>query len=207
MHSYINFSRLKDFNKSKDFGDIWDDVQYRYEVRNIIDDEGRYYIIQALYDDYRLQRANYEAYIEKGMNARILMELRKSAIIPLADKHADFYTKHKNCNTVQDIKELRTAYLKFVNTDYIDKDWQYYYMIKYTLGKKAKDIFIDYEDCYGDGDISKQTTVDDYAQDFVDDHLIGYIDLKAIREEKQKREDEYVKQYAEDLIKELKNKA
>ena len=197
MHSYINFSRLKDFNKSKDFGDIWDDVQYRYEVRNIIDDEGRYYIIQALYDDYRLQRANYEAYIEKGMDARVLMELRKSAILLLADKYNDFYTGHSECTTVDDIRQYRANYLKFLNIDYADLNWQYYYLVKYNLRGKAKDFLFDYEDCFDDGDPQKLTTPDDYSRDFVDAHLLGYIDMKAVRAEEEREEQEYIEKCAE----------
>ena len=173
MHKYIDTSKLRDFKKRKTYEMVEEDVRVKYGITNIEDDfeeEALYYICNALYEDYITQRANYEAYIEKGMNARMLMELRKSAVIPKAENLYDFYEMHHSCNNWQDVKGLRAEYFKFLNEDYADLNWQYYILVCTYLGYKAKDFYFDYEECYADGDPSKQTGPEDYKRDFVEAH-------------------------------------
>lgn len=174
MHTYIDTTKLRDYSKPKTYMDIEKDIVDKYKITNIDDDydqESLYYICTALYDDYRLERANYESYIEVGMNARMLMELRKSAIIPMADNLFDFYHKHKTCETWQEVKELRSEYFKFLCSDYEDLNWQYYVLVMHYLGYKLKGLYFDLEECFADGDPSKQTGPEDYKNDWVQAHL------------------------------------
>lgn len=178
-HKYIDTTKLRDYSKKKTVGDVIRDIRDKYKITNICDDydqEPLYYISKALYDDYTVQRANYEAYIEVGMNARILMELRKSAVIPMADELFDFYDKHRACETCDDIKKLRANYFKFIHEDYDDLNWQYDLLVSKFLGYKYIDFYFDYEECFADGDPSKQTGPEDYTRDFIDAHVPNRVD-------------------------------
>lgn len=172
LHNYIDVNLVHDYSQDIDFDTVIDEVIDTYTIKNIFDDDGEsvYYLSQALYEDYITQRANYRAYIEKDMDARVLMELRKSAVLPMAEDSYDFYTGHKTCNTVADIKAFRTQYLKFLNKDYFDLNWQYFYITKVFLGKKAHDYKFDYESCFADGDFRKETCDEDYITDAIKAH-------------------------------------
>lgn len=170
---HININKLYDYSKDKTFAEVKNDIVKKFKIKNIAEDsdeESLYYICDALHEDYIQQRANYEAYIEEGMDARLLMELRKSAIIPMHPDLYDFYDKHKECKTVEDIKSLRANYFKFINSDYADLDWQYHLLIHTFLGYKAKDLIFDYEICFADGDPDKQTDYETYQRDFFEAH-------------------------------------
>ncbi len=180
---HINIDKLWDFKEKKDFDSVWDDIVDKYKITNIWDDddgESVYWIVEALHDDYKLERANYEAYIEVGMDARVLMELRKSAVLHVEEKLYDFYRLHDNCKTVMDIKRHRKNYLKFLCDDYMDANWQYYYMMKHYLGYKGKDFYFDFEECYVDGNWRLQTNPDNYEQEFVDAHMYGELGSGAV---------------------------
>lgn len=179
-HNYINILILKDFSKSITLDDISKDFD-AYEISNIMgenDEDGysdyeeyRYYLEEAIYDDYVNGRANYRSYIEKGMNARFMMELRKSAILPLSEELWDFYTVHKDCETIEDIKNLRIQRLKFINDTYYDLDWQLYMLLRHYWGPKGRDIIIDYECCFADGDYRKMGNPDTYRADWLAQHI------------------------------------
>ena len=115
MHSYINPSLVKDFSKKKEFTDVCNDIENKYKITNILDDDGEsaYYLAEVLFDDYEVKRCNYEAYIEEGMDARMLMELRKSAVFFIADgDDTYFYTGLKDCNTWQEVRQFRINFFK-----------------------------------------------------------------------------------------------
>lgn len=44
-------------------------------------------------------------------------------------------------------------------------------MVKKLLGRLSVDFEFDYENCFGDGDDSKQTTIDDYKIGFFNAHM------------------------------------
>ncbi len=175
MHKYIDVKILHDFKKQKTLDDVITDIMDIYKIQNISNDDNEsvYYICKALYDDYAMQRANYTSYIEKEMDARVLMELRKSAVLPMDIDLYDFYSKHCECENQADIKQFRTQYLKFLNEDYADLDWQYYYLVKNTLKRKSKGFFFDYETCFADGDYKKQSSIEDYKIAFINAHTIN----------------------------------
>lgn len=169
MHTYIDPYKIRDYSKNKTIDDVYKDVEEVYKVTNILDDDGEsmYYICRTLLEDYEKQRANYEGYIEKGIDARILMELRKSAIIPMGKDLYDFYTSHSSYETVRDIKRFRANYLKFLNNEYFDLNWQYYILIQILLSKEQNEGFIfDFESCFADGDYRKQTSPRDYEEEY-----------------------------------------
>lgn len=112
--------------------------------------------------------ANYEAYIERGMDARLLMEIRKSAVLPMAENLYDFYTGHGSLETVEEVKNFRINYLKkVVIEDYCDENWQYYLLVKMTQLGRAKYFAFDFESCFADGDYRKQTYLEDYKRGFM----------------------------------------
>jgi hypothetical protein len=174
--SKIDIEKLHDFSEKIRYSDIKDDLSTNYKITNICDDYGEslYFLTSELLNDYKMHRANYKAYIKDGLNARYLMELRKSAIIPMCKEEYDFYVQHEHLNTIKAIKKFRADYFKYLNPDYEDLEWQYYYMIKYYLRSKAKGICINFEECYIDGGFCKQTNSDMYAEDFVRAHMIGH---------------------------------
>lgn len=168
VHNYIDIKKLKDFSKKKDLDDVIDDIVEKYKITNIADDDGEsvVYIAEALYDDYDLEMANYEAYIEEGMDARLLIELRKSACLRMSTDNYDFYTGHKNLNTAKEVDEYRTKYMQTFNKDYVGLNWQYWIVIRRFWGAKANYFNVDYESCFADGDYRKQTTVEQYKEQF-----------------------------------------
>ena len=175
-HSYIDIEKVRDFRDKKEWGDIWNDLNYKYKIINVYDDdeESMTYLCDALYSDYEKGIANYEAYLEHNMDARIMMELRKSAVLWFSEEFNSFYMEHNICNTVDEIKKIRIKYIKPLCDDYKDLDWQLFYLIHYSLGKKAEGFLIDYESCFADGNWKNQTNPDDYVESFVDAHMLGY---------------------------------
>lgn len=174
MHSYINPSLVKDFSKKKEFTDVCNDIENKYKITNILDDDGEsaYCIVEALYNDYLAQRCNYEAYIEEGMDARMLMELRKSAVFFVADgDDTYFYTGLKDCNTWQEVRQFRINFFKRINPDYEELDWQYYFLVIKLCGKYSKDFIFDFEECFEDGDWRKQTKIEDYKLAYYNAHV------------------------------------
>ena len=103
LHEYINVSKLFDFSSKKTIDSIYYDLENVYKITNVMkyDDEDALYVIcEALYRDYANRLANYESYLEFGMNARIMMELRKSAVFPVGERYLDFFREHNSCETV-----------------------------------------------------------------------------------------------------------
>lgn len=174
MHKYIDVSKLRDFSKRKTIDDITDDIVEKYKITNIIDDGGFgeyvFYIANSLYLDYKNEIANYESYIEPSMNARMLMELRRNAVILTDGSLNDFSTEHKALNTIEEVKQHRINFLKRFNDEYIDLNWQYYAFMRYNLGWKFKDFIFDFEECYEDGDWRLQTNQQDYKREFLEAH-------------------------------------
>lgn len=180
LHEYINVSKLFDFSSKKTVDSIYHDLENVYKITNVMqyDDEDALYVIcEALYRDYVNELANYESYVEFGMDARIMMELRKSAVFPVGEKYLDFFREHNSCETVDDIKGMRIDFITKIGVpDYLDNNWQYYMLIKYMWGWKAKDFDFDYETCFADGDPQKQSTLESYRWDFIHSKLDGYKD-------------------------------
>ena len=181
MHKYIDINKIYDFSKKKTFDDVISDIK-KHKICNIDEDEESiYYISLELYNDYILQRANYESYIEEGMDARIMMELRKSAILPL-EKSAreNFYKSHQSCKTIEEIKNIRKSIICVANKDYEDLDWQLYYILKKLWGNKGKDLYLDFEGCFEDGEPNLTKGPDEYQQEFIEAHLkpIAYDEMR-----------------------------
>lgn len=172
----INSHLVHDCRKKITYQEVEDDVR-KFGITNILDDEDEdslYDICEALYQDYTIRNTNYKAYIEKGMNARILMELRKSALLPFTyQENADkFFKPFDNCKTVEDVKKVRRYLIKQLNPDYEDLGWQYYYLSRMILGTdKLEDYYFDLEQCFADRDLAMQESIDDYEKMFVRAHI------------------------------------
>lgn len=178
MHSYIDAAKLRDFTQEVTEDSVWQDLM-NYGITNIRDDDGEslWHIARTLNEDYHMHRANYKSYIEKGMNLRMLMELRKSAILPMAEQNNWFYTNHRNAETPEAVKQLRIDFLGKLNSDYHDEDWQYMAIIKVYLGRKADCFYFDVEDCYADSDSNTIKHLEDYQRDFLKAHFQGFMGL------------------------------
>ena len=181
MHTYIDYDKLYDFSEHLTFEDISADFD-KYHIHNIAAENGssfnydyeefRYYLEEALYDDYEQGLINYRAYIEDGMDARFMMELRKSALLRVRGEGLiGFYAAHSECETVDDVKALRMKWLHFLHDDYRDSDWQVYMLIRYCWGRKCTKLLIDFEECFNDGDPSKQSNPELYRQEWLRLHL------------------------------------
>lgn len=179
MHNYIDYKLVHDCTKPKAFSDVFSEIKTKYEIKNIKEDadwESLFYICRGLYEDYTKRNTNYEAYIEKGMDARLLMELRKSALFPFTDKKCEeeFFNAYRTCETVDDVKNVRISQVREKSEYYEDANWQYYYLMKLMYNEEQFDNFyFDVEICYKDGDSSKQTNVQDYIN-FVNNALFPY---------------------------------
>jgi hypothetical protein len=93
------------------------------DVQGFIDDDAMFEAAMFLMYDYQEGRANAFAYADGIHDARILLEMRKSAILYLAD---DFFEEHPD-DSVENIKKYRSAYLIHFLEDYQDDNWQYWW--------------------------------------------------------------------------------
>lgn len=172
MHKYIDTNLLFQFDKSIDVEDITTDLMENYKITNVYferpnDDDYAYYLAEVLKDDIDMERANYKAYIEPGMNARMLMELRKSAILPLVEEDWYFYKEHSKCETPEQVIQHRIKYLKSQNSDYDDADWQYYAVCRWFLRNKSNGLYFNMEYCFADADMTKYQSVEASRLEFL----------------------------------------
>ena len=176
MHNYIDSDLVHNCKKPKTFSDVFADIKTVYSIKNIkevYDEEYLFHICRCLYEDYTKRNTNYESYIEKGMDARLLMELRKSALFPFTDKKCEeeFFNAYHNCETVLDVKNVRISQVREKSEYYEDANWQYYYLMRLMYKEEQiENFYFDLETCFADGDIKKQTTVQDYVN-FVNNAL------------------------------------
>ena len=171
--SRIDVNLVHDFSKKKTYENIEDDIVKKYKIKNLIrepeDDDFLYIVCDTLYYDYIGGLANYESYIKRGMDLRLLMELRNTAIQNLTD---DEFKQFNDCNTPLEVVNKRaTAMHRFANDDVVEP-WQLYVISVKT--KKIADAYkncdidfrIDFEDCYEDGDAEKALSKDVLIHDF-----------------------------------------
>lgn len=181
MHSYIDVNKVKDFSRDIEFMEIYDYVSNR--LKNVAideyDDIFAYEIADTLHEDYIRGIANYQSYAEDGMDARMLMELRKSAILPqkiiLDIDLTEMWKEHSTCETWKDVKRLRTKWFKVLNKDYKDADWQYLYLCRLCY---KDDIFkylkIDFECHYHDCRYNLEKDLDFIVGEATKAHLEGW---------------------------------
>lgn len=166
---------VRDFREKVRYEDVYSDLHDVYKITNLRwDDEGTaVHFPGQFYMDYVNRLANYKAYIEPDMDARLLMELRKNALILTG--YTDFYDRHAKCQTVGNVRKLRLDFIRGFCDEYEDAPWQYYLLIRNIYGAKRTERFMfDFEVSYQDGDYMKQTLVEDYRRDFINAHLRGY---------------------------------
>lgn len=166
---------LHDFSKKKTYNDIEKEIVKKYKITNIrtdcYEDEALYIICDTLYIDYKYKLANYEAYIQKGMNARLLMELRNTMIQRLTDEEIH---KFDNCTSPLEVVHIREKVMRrFTSpTDDVVEPWQLFLISIKSLGayqiynEEDIDFRIDFEDCYEDGDINKHLGFEELVKDF-----------------------------------------
>lgn len=179
-HKYIDKSLLYNVPESITRKMVHQDFD-KYHIHNIVcegDEEARFYYIDyrtdledALYMDYMKRGVNYHAYIEEGMDARILMELRKCALIRLGPGLDQYYELYGDCETIEDIRRLRIECVSQWDDNYRDFDWQTYMLIRYCWGKDSPDILIDYESCFADGDYHLEGNPEIYRRQFLEQHF------------------------------------
>lgn len=179
-HKYIDINILKDFSEPLTHQMVYEELA-DLNITNIRDDyEDDYFLwllAGILFDDYTIQRANYRSYVEGGMNLRILAELRKSAVLPIAEEDYYFYTNHCKAETVRQIKNVRKRYFRQGNEDYDDEDWQYMAIMKYFSGAKGKDFAFDFNGLFADGDPRLVKDLEDYKREFLIAHFQGFMGI------------------------------
>lgn len=166
---------LRKFRKRFYFEYVEEDILSKYKVKNIVDDDESYvYICNALFNDYILGRANYKAYIEDGMDARMLMDLRKNALLRWGNGvDEDFFKSFEGCEVWQDSRRIRVDWIRrLCHHQYCDFDWQYYYYLLLIYPEFKRDwIEFNFEYCYEDADMSKCSSIEDYKADFIFAHF------------------------------------
>ncbi len=174
----IDLSLLKDFTKEKTYQEIENEILNKYKITNIgtdEDDNPLYEICEILCYDYEYKLANYEGYIEVGMNARLLMELRNSVILPYPYGDVnDYYNLFKKCKSPMEVVNIRAKAFEEPIGDLMEEPWQYYFVARFFIKCYGDKFRCDFENCYADGDWSKQLTIEDYRDDFAKCHMEGY---------------------------------
>ena len=160
-HKYIDVNIFRDFSKKFDRHAVYEDLYDN--LTNWVDQNCLNEILMQIWDDYMFKRANYKAYIEPGMNARLFMELRRSAVLQFRIGD-DFFRAFNNCDTAEEVRATRIKMIQRGTPDYKDEDWQYYYLAMFLFNKEQMQNFLfDYEFCYADGEPSDLTGVDYYS--------------------------------------------
>lgn len=183
-HEYINPDLVHECKKKITYEFVQDEVVNKYHITNIMedeDDEALYEICNALYEDYTIRNTNYHAYIEDGMNARVLMELRKSALFPFDSKEKAnvFFRSYADCDTVEDIKAVRIGQVQAITKDYIEAGWQYYYLMKILLTDEGfKEFYFNFEQYFVDRDMSKWEPTEEYFTQFYNAHAPESLQIK-----------------------------
>lgn len=169
----FDWHNLQRFDDGVSENSIYRDLFRKYKITNVVDDvAARSWLVSALKFDLDKRLANYRAYIEPGMDARRLFELRKSMIIPTGERLADFYGRSIRCKTVEGVIKERVDLLFQFYMDYADLPWQYFLVMRHIYGKDYMEGFeFDFEVCFKDGDRKKQTRPDQYIDDFVREHM------------------------------------
>lgn len=104
-----------------------------------------------LYGDYVNGISNPFAYVIEGMSARVLLEVRKSALLRLP---RDFFENHPD-DSVESIKAYRSKYLLPFLEDYNDENWQFWWAFHLFTPKRFRDVTdFRYEGYLEDGDVS-----------------------------------------------------
>lgn len=173
MELCIDKHKLRDFSEKIDIDLVIEDLSESYNIENILDDgESLWIISNTLLEDYTLKRINYRGYIFCKMDARILMELRKSMLLLLnTELENELYNKIKKCKTIEDIRNSRISVISKIIEEYKDYDWQVYYLLLNMWGKRGKGIEIDFESCYNDGNPFKERRPKEYIKDFARAHF------------------------------------
>lgn len=169
MHKYIDYKKLRNFDKKMTFDKIHRSLALTYEVTNIdFDDfDPVYFVVNLLLEDYVFKRANYLAYIEKGIDARVLLELRRNALLKFDDDEMKIFCKeHNTLNTQEEIKNLRIKYIQKYLPEYVDYDWQYALLIKKLWGLDIMEFYFDGEVCFEDRKTDIQRVPEDYKREF-----------------------------------------
>lgn len=170
MHSYINPEKVFDFSEKIDYDTIYEDLTEVYKVKNLDYEyeDAVDLLICTLLDDYESKRVNYKAFIEDGIDARILFELRRNAFVKMPDNitEAEYCREHNNCETIEQLKELRLKTIKRYAKEYEDYDWQYALLMKWIWGLKIREFYFDFEVCFEDRKTNVQRLPEDYAYEF-----------------------------------------
>lgn len=171
-HHYIDINKLYDFSEPVTLENIADEFRDIYKITNIGDIDFEFHCIcEQLADDYANKRANYKAYIEKGMNARILTELRNSAILPVEDSLTYFYGAHSTLTTQTEIIQCRNSFISSIIDVYKGEEWQYYMLLRRLWGRRGSNIIIDFEPCFEDGEDRMQHWKAYYRMKFLEQHF------------------------------------
>lgn len=161
MECAFNIDLLHKFPKESLCGyHVFNDIK-KYKVSNLnysdSDTESAEIFCSELCDDYNEHRANYKSFIWDGINARVMWELRKSAILwefMEGDIDPWFFEAHKKNWDAYDIKHYRSSILSQKFVDYEDHDWQYFWVLRFAKGipKYVADDYFDMEKVYIDCD-------------------------------------------------------
>ena len=168
----IDINLVHDFSKSLSYDEVENDILNKYRIKNILrdeDDNMLYTICVTLLQDYEYRLANYKAYIGVGMNLRLLMELRNTAIQKLTNEELKQFD---DCHTPLEVVNRRAKVMhRFANDDVVEP-WQLFYISLRTLDinnlYRGSEIEFktDFEECYDDGDFDKALSRDDLLSDF-----------------------------------------
>lgn len=142
----------------------------RLKIKNLMKSDKEWYhtFCSELAYDYNERKANFLAYTREGMDARVLWELRKSAILwgfMEGDIDPWFFEGHKEGWGVFDIKAYRSRVLRTKFRDYDDHDWQYFWVLDTAYGRDYAREYFDAEMCFEDRDEFKVDDLGDPPRD------------------------------------------
>lgn len=174
--SKIDMGKVRSCKGKRTCERVENDIFNVYKITNIDrsdDDEYCYYVAEQLANDYNNGRLNYDAYIDTGMNLRVLMELRKSCLIRFENNDAKYWKSfldgHEGLDTQDKIRRYRVDFMrKYTIKDYFDLDWQFVRLMRFMWGNNmVESLVFDFEDACEDTDGRGISSLDDTTEDFI----------------------------------------
>ena len=168
MGCIFNLDTIHEFGSNLEGWQVLEKIR-DFGITNLkLEEAGEHVLCSELCRDYNEHRANFMSYIRPGMDARVLWEWRKSAVLwnfMEGDKDPWFFKEQDESWGIRDIKDYRSRILATKFVDYEDHDWQYFWVLETAYNRDVAYEYFDMEQAYLDGDPYKVDDLGDPPAD------------------------------------------
>ena len=168
MGCIFDFNTIHTFGKDLHGYEVLEKIK-EFGITNLKPGEaGEHIFCSELCQDYNDHKVNFMSYLRPGMDARLVWEWRKTAILwefMEGDKDPWFFTPQDEFWGIKEIKDYRSRVLATKFVDYEDHDWQYFWVLHTGYGSAFAHGYFDMEIAYQDEDPYKVDDLGDPVRD------------------------------------------